>query len=466
MEKFDLIVIGGGPGGYPAAIRAAQLGLSAALIEQEQLGGACLNWGCIPTKTLIASSDLYARMRRAASYGLAAGEPGFDYAAMARRKDEVVERLRGGIAQLLAAHKANVFRGRASFLARNRVRVSGADGATDLEAKHILLATGASPVVPGFLPRHPRVATSREFLERDRLPASLLVMGGGVIGCEFACMAARLGARVTIVELLDDILLMLDKDVRRVARKHMEKELGIRILTGRPLENAQAGNDRVTASAGDVALEADLLLCAVGRRPHTDGLALDKAGLTEAERGGLVVDETGRTAVPAVWAVGDVVAGSVQLAHAATSHGVTVAENIARGRRDPLETLVPACIFTAPEIGTVGLTEDAARAQGRAVETGKFPFVALGKAMAAGETDGFVKWVACAETGQLLGAHAVGAHATELIAEAALAIRGEWTAEELGRTVHCHPTFSEAWMEAAHALHGACVHQPPARRRA
>jgi dihydrolipoamide dehydrogenase len=463
MEKFDLIVIGGGPGGYPAAIRAAQLGASVALVEKEELGGTCLNWGCIPTKTLIASSDLFARMRRAADWGLAAGEPSFDYRAMARRKDAVVGRLRSGVGMLLKTHGVTVVTGAAAFVGPRQVRVTQSADTTLLEADRIVVATGSAPVVPGFLPRDPKVATSREFLALEKLPASLIVMGGGVIGCEFACMAAQLGAQVTVVELLDDILAMLDADLRRTVVKHMQKELGIRVLTGLPLSDIRVQGRNVTGRVGDEELRADLLLASIGRRPQTDGLDLAKAGLAEAERGGLAIDAYGRTAAAAIWAVGDVTAGSTQLAHAATAQGVAVAETLFGGSRRPLETLVPACIFTAPEIGSVGLTEQAARESGREIETGVFSLAALGKALAAAETDGFVKWVACARTGQLLGAHAVGAHATELIAEATLAIRAEWTAAELGRTIHCHPTFAESWMEAAHALHGSCVHQPPPR---
>jgi len=290
------------------------------------------------------------------------------------------------------------------------------------------------------------------------------VLGGGVIGCEFACMAAQLGAKVTVVELLDDILIMLDEDLRRELRRHMEKALGIRILCGRPFEKVAAGRDGVRGVAGDATVEGDTLLVSVGRRPAAAGLGLERIGLAPTDKGAIEADAFGRTRAPTVYAIGDVTAGSTQLAHAATSQGITAAENILARQPLPAETLVPACIFTSPEIGAVGLSEQRAKECGRSVKVGKFTLAGLGKAMAAGEPLGFVKWIADSLTGQLLGAQAVGAHATELIAEAAFAIRAEATAGELGRTIHCHPTFSEAWMEAAHAVDGHCIHQAPRRK--
>jgi len=464
MENFDVVVIGGGPGGYPAAIRAAQLGASVALVEKEALGGTCLNWGCIPTKTLIAASDLYARMRRSKALGLIPGRIGYDYAAMAGRKNEVVARLGGGVAQLLKANGVKVFRGTASFLTRNRLAVSGKQGTDTIEAGRVIIATGSASAIPGFVPTHERVLESRAFLDLTQLPASLIVLGGGVIGCEFACMAAQLGVKVTVVEMLDDILVALDADVRRELRKHMQTQLKIRILTGAPMQDIEAGKNDVGGTVGGKAVRAEMLLVSVGRRPVTEGLGLDAIGLETDESGAIPVDPACRTRMAGIYAIGDVTAGSTQLAHAATAQGIAAAENACRTRTCKAETLVPACIFTAPEIGSVGLSEAQAKEQGLAVASGKFAFGGLGKALACGDTDGFVKWIARSDTGQLVGAHAVGPHATELIAEAATAIRAELTVEELGRTVHCHPTFSEAWMEAAHALHGECIHAAPKRR--
>ena len=330
-----------------------------------------------------------------------------------------------------------------------------------LSAASIIIAAGSDSAMPGFLPKDKRVMDSRAFLDLTALPKSLLILGGGVIGCEFACMAAALGTQVTVVEMLEDIVMVLDRDVRRVVRRSMEA-LGIRILTGAPLTDIVADDRQVAGRFREETVAGEVLLVSVGRQANTAGLELERAGLAVNERGQIPVDAHGRTRIATIFAVGDVTAGSTQLAHAATAQGVAAAE-AAAGRPARAETVIPACIFTAPEVGSVGLTEAQAAAAGRAVKTGSFPFSALGKAMAAGETDGFVKWVADAATDQLLGAQAVGAHATDLIAEAALAIRGELTAAELGRTIHSHPTFSEAWMEAAHAVHGQSLHLPPKR---
>lgn len=462
MEKYDVVVIGSGPGGYPAAIRAAQLGASTALVEREAVGGTCLNWGCIPTKTLIASSDLFARMNSAGELGLSADGISYDYAAIVSRKNDVVARLKGGLGQLLKAHKVEVIEGAGSFVGKNRISV---DGKSIIEAGRTIIATGSCSAMPSFIPQGKRVVESRGFLDLTELPGSMIVLGGGVIGCEFACMAAQFGVEVTVVEMLEDILVMLDPDIRAELRRHMEGNLEIEILAGAPLKNIKAGKSGVSGQFGDRIVEADILLASVGRLPVTDGLDPAKAGLETTETGHIEADAVGRTGVASIYAVGDVTAGSTQLAHAATAQGINAASDACGMRVSRAEQVVPACIFTSPEIGSVGLTEKAAAEQGRSVVIGKYGFAGLGKAMAAGETDGFVKWVADAESDQLLGAHAVGPHATELISEATAAIAAEMTGAELGRTVHCHPTFSEAWMEAAHALHGESIHQPPKRRK-
>jgi dihydrolipoamide dehydrogenase len=459
-------VIGAGPGGYPAAIRAAQLGASVALVEKEELGGTCLNWGCIPTKTLIASSELFARIKSAGSMGLRVENASFDYGAMADRKDQVVGKLRNGVKQLLKANGVTVFQGTASFQSRHRIQVepsgSGA-GPVILTAGKTIISTGAASAMPGFLPRHERVVESRAFLGLRALPATVLVLGGGIIGCEFACMLAQLGVKVTMVELLEDIVAVVDADVRRELRRHMEKTLGIRILTGVTLEEITADERSVRGRAGQEKLEADLLLVSLGRKPVTGSLKLENAGLAPNERGFLDVDAYGRTNVATIYAVGDVTGGPL-LAHAATAQGLVAAENACGRYLRKNETLVPNCIFTTPEIGTVGLGEQEAQQQGRKIKTGKFSLTVLGKALAMGEPIGFVKWVADAETNQLLGAHAVGPHATDIIAEAAVAIRAELTAADLGHTIHAHPTLAEAWMEAAHVLTGEPIHSAPPRK--
>lgn len=460
MEHFDVVVIGAGPGGYPAAIRAAQLGASVAIIERTEIGGTCLNWGCIPTKALIASAEAYESVAHAKAHGVSAGEASFDYAAMVARKDKVVSQLRGGVKSLLTGNGVKIFTGSAAFKDRKTIAL---DDGTLIGASKVIIATGSTSVTPGFLPSHPRVVESRGFLALDKLPKSMIVLGGGFIGCEIASMAARLGSKVTIVELLPDILTLLDADLRAEVRGHMEKALGIRVLTGHALSDVVATDAAVSGRAGEETVTAELLLNAVGRRPVTDGLNLAAAGLAVNERGFIEADGCCRTKVAGIYAIGDVT-GKIQLAHYATAQAIVAAENAVGGKTKAHPTEVPNVIFTAPEVATVGLTETAAAAAGKAVKVGKFRFAGLGKAMAAGDTTGFVKWIADASTDQLLGAAVVGPHATELIATAAAGLAGEFTAAEFGATIHAHPTFSESWMEAAHALHGTAIHAVPRRR--
>ena len=460
MENFDVVIIGAGPGGYPAAIRAAQLGASVALVEKEQLGGTCLNWGCIPTKALIAAADTFARIRHCPFPGISVKEATVDYAAMVAQKDKVVRQLQGGIKQLLTANGVKQFAGLGSFKDRHQIAVNGTAALT---ARKAILATGSTSAVPGFLPKHERVVESRGFLALTTLPKTMLVLGGGFIGCELACMAAMLGVQVTIVELLEDILLLLDADVRREVRGTMEKQLGIRVLTGKALSDITADATGVRGRVGDTELTAELLLSAVGRRPVTAGLELENAGLSTNERGFIETDDYCRTKAANIFAIGDVT-GKIQLAHYATEQGIVAAENALLPKPRRHDTLVPNVIFTAPEVGTVGLSEDDAKRQNRPIKTAKFRFGGLGKALATGESAGFAKWITDPATDQLLGAAVVGPHATELIAEATLAIRAELTARELGRTIHAHPTFSEVWMESAHALHNEAIHAPPKRK--
>ncbi|TAN38623.1 MAG: dihydrolipoyl dehydrogenase [Verrucomicrobia bacterium] len=463
MENFDVVVIGAGPGGYPAAIRAAQLGAKIAIVERELLGGTCLNFGCIPTKSLIAGADLLLQVRHAAQLGVKVSGVEADFAGMMTHKQAVVAQLRKGVQGLLSANGVKVFQGQASFEARDQIVVSQKEGELRIKAGKFIIATGSTSAVPGFLPKHSRVVESRSFLELTALPKRLIVMGGGYIGCELASLAAAAGSQVTIVELLDDVLMLLDGDVRREVRKSMETKLGIKIMTGKALENVKATDTGVSASVGGEKLEADVLLVAVGRKPVTDGLELERASLKTNERGYIPVDDSNRTAVATIYAIGDV-NGGMQLAHAATAQAIIAAEAACGHKPRKNETLIPGVIFTIPEVALVGLTEAEAQKQGRAVKVGRFPFAALGRALAAGHPEGFVKLLADAQTDQLLGAQVVGAHATDLIAEATAAIRAELTSAELGRTVHAHPTFGEIWMEAAHALHGECIHAAPRKK--
>lgn len=464
MSKYDLVVIGAGPGGYPAAIRAAQLGLKTAIVEKEAFGGTCLNWGCIPTKALLASASLYYQARSCDGMGVKFGDASFDYKAMVERKNGIVSKLTGGVQQLLKAHGVEVITGTARFETAQQLSVLSETGETRwLTASRVIIAAGSVSAMPGFIPRHRRVVESRKFLDLTQLPKSLVILGGGVIGCEFACLAAQLGVKVTMVEMLEDILPVVDRDVRRVLRKQLEV-LGVVIRTGAPLQDIKANDKGVSGRFNEETITGDMLLVAIGRTADTAALNLERAGVSADERGLISVDSSCRTSVPAIFAVGDIVAGNQQLAHVATSQGVLAAE-VAAGQRRKIETVIPSCIFTTPEIGVVGLTEAQAKTDGREIKVAKFSFMALGKALAAGTPEGFVKLIADPENDQLLGAQVVGANATELIATAALAIRNELTSLEFGRTIHSHPTMAESWMEAAHALHDACVHTPPRRRR-
>lgn len=461
--EFDVIVIGAGPGGYPAAIKAAKMGAKTAIIEREWLGGTCLNCGCIPTKTLIAGAETYQKILHADTFGINVGTPTIDYPAMKKRKDGVVSTLQGGIGSLLKAHNITVFEGLGSFVNEHTIEVTKDDGSTErIEGKHIIIATGSTSTVPGFIPEGKQIVESRSFLELDSLPKSLLVLGGGYIGCELACMAAGLGVEVTVVELLDDVLMLLDKDVRTVVKKHMKDQLGVTFITGAPMQDIQTTKKGVKAKAGDQTLEAEMLLVAIGRSPVTDGLKLEAAGVEQNEHGYIPVDELSRTNVEHIYCIGDV-SGRMQLAHAATSQAIYAVEHALKEEEKIEEVVIPGVIFTTPEVGLVGLTETEAKDAGIEIAVGKHFFRGLGKALASNETDGFVKIITEKQSDKIIGAQCAGPHATDLISEMVIAIREEITAEELGNTVHGHPTFAEIWMEAAHAVHQVCIHAPPAR---
>lgn len=460
MEKFDLIVIGAGPGGYPAAIRAAQLGKSVALIEREQLGGTCLNWGCIPTKLYLSAAELFHSLANGEKMGIRVQSLNLNFANLVKHKDSTVRKLRGGVGQLLQANRVKLINGSASFSNAERIMVTpqGADP-VELTAEKFIIATGSTSFMPDSFPKHPRIVESRAFLNLTALPSQITVVGGGYIGCELACMAAQLGAKVTIVEALDDIMLAFDPDVRREVRRYMERALGIRILNGHPLTDVFADDSGVQGACNGEKLVTELLIVAVGRRPVTEGLALQNARLATNARGFIEVNEFGRTRVPTIYAIGDV-NGGTQFAHAATSQGIIAAENACTGKSGDFESVVPGVVFTSPEIGLVGLTELEAQRKGLAVRVGKFPFAALGRSIATANGVGFAKLITDEKTDVLLGAAVVGSHATELIAEVTVAIRAKLKAQELGATIHSHPTFGEAWMEAAHEVHRAAIHLP------
>ena len=331
MNKYDVVVIGAGPGGYPAAIRAAQLGRRVAVVEKEALGGTCLNWGCIPIKTLIASAEVYRQASDSAVLGISCGRVSFDYGRMVARKGAIVKKFAGGVQQLLKANDVDILSGTARFEGPQRLAIRTAEGNTHwLQADRTIIATGSVSAMPDFLPKHPRVLESRTFLDLTKLPKSLIVLGGSVIGCEFACLAAQLGTKVTVVEMLDDILPMVDRDVCRVLRKQMEGH-GITFCTGAPLTHIEAGDAGVSGLFGERKIDGEMLLVAIGRAVNTDELDLPSAGVKTDARGQIVVDAACRTAQPNIFAVGDVVSGNLQLAHVATAQGLLAAD--ARSRQ-------------------------------------------------------------------------------------------------------------------------------------
>lgn len=463
MPDFDLVVIGSGPGGYPAAIRAAQNGLRVALIEEGDLGGVCLNCGCIPTKALAESAARFHALRDAASFGIRLEGFSVDYPAVVGRKDALVGKLRAGVGFLLQRNGVEVIRGCASFESANCLRVSMRGGGSGtVSARHVLVATGSTPAVPSFLPSAPNVLDSKSFLGLETLPSKLIVLGGGVTGCELACVAGRLGVRVTLVELCDDILPGVDPDARRLVRRSMEK-LDIELLTGAPMEEIRSDGKTVSGRVAGRGITGETLLYALGRVPRTTGLNLPAAGVRTDATGAILASPCGETDAPGVFAAGDVVSGSRLLAHAATAQGFAAVARICGTSVAPSETPPPSVIFTMPEIGQTGFSEAEAEAAGYTVRTGVFPFAASGKALVEGEPEGFVKWIGDAETGGILGAVATGAHASELIAEAALAVEAGLTAGDVAGTVHAHPTLSETWREAADAFAGRCVNLPPQR---
>ncbi len=461
MNSFDLCVIGGGPGGYNAALRAARSGLRTALIEEDRLGGVCLNVGCIPTKTLLASVGLLRQIRRATAFGIrmtGTAEP--DWPAMLERKNAVITGLRNGVAGLLENAGVTVFAGHAAFLDAHSLRIDDRETVT---ARYFLIATGSRPARPAFLPEHPAIVSSDQLLSCATLPESLLILGGGVVGCEFAALFAALGVRVTLVEMLPALLAGFDPECVRVVAMRMRMD-GVRLLTGTSLSDVRADDNGVTARAGDETLSGTLLLNAAGRRPNTEGLNLEAAGLATGPRGAIPADADGRTAVPHIFAAGDVT-GTIMLAHWATAAAVRAAAIIAGETPSPLPETVPGCVFTTPEIATAGWSPAECAARNLNVVSGKFPFSALGKALAAGETDGFVKITAERGSDRLLGISIVGSHASDLISEAAAALAAGMTAGELARTVHPHPTLGEALQEAALAVHGQCLQLPVRRKR-
>jgi dihydrolipoamide dehydrogenase len=455
MREYDLVVIGGGPGGYTAAIRAAQLGLSAALVEKDVPGGTCVNWGCIPTKAILSSAETLATMRRAESFGLRCEGVSADLPAVIKRSRDVSAKMARGVAFLLKKNKVDLIAGVAAIESPRTVKV----GEEEIFARAILVATGTSVKgVPGFEPDGKSVLTSDDALLLNELPATVAILGGGAIGVEFGYAWAAFGAKVTIVEMMDQLLPRVDAEAAKALERSLSKQ-GIRVLTGATAKGFDPAAGLLSVSAGgtDESVPAAKVLVAVGRKPMTAGLGLERVGVA-LDRGFVKVDAGYRTDCPSIWAIGDVI-GGMMLAHEAMAEGVAAAEIIAGGTPSaPVDRdRIPACVYCDPEVASVGLSEDEAKRRGIAVKAAKVSFVANGRAAAAGRTEGFVKLVADEKYGQLVGCHVVGHGAAEMIAEATLAMSLESTVRELGRTVHAHPTLSEALREAARILAGESV---------
>ena len=469
-NEFDVVVIGSGTGGYVAAIRAAQLGLTTAVVERARvLGGTCLNWGCIPTKVLLEHAHALKVARNWREWGLTLGDAavGIDMNQVHARKDKIVKGLTDGIDLLLKKNRITRVQGSGRLAGNGKVEVTDGDAQTLVARKEIIVATGSQPrSVPGIEIDRTRIITSDEAIALREVPGSIAIMGSGAVGVEFASIFRRFGSEVTIIELLPRLVPVEDEAVSRELERSFKKQ-GIKVLTGTKVTSAKTDGSSVTleaegADGRKAALTADYLLVATGRGPVTSGLGAEDVKL-RMERGYIHVDRDFRTGVPGISAVGDVITfdepGHPQLAHLSSAEGVAVAERIAgREFRAINYDQVPGCTYCDPEIGSVGLTEQQAQARGYDVRVGTFKFGVLGRARIAGETEGFVKIVAEKKYDEILGVHMIGARSTELVAEATLALRLECTVEELVRTIHAHPTMSEAVAEAAHAAHGGALH--------
>ncbi|AOZ69709.1 dihydrolipoyl dehydrogenase [Rhodobacter xanthinilyticus] len=460
-SSFDMIVIGAGPGGYVAAIRGAQLGLKVAVVEREHLGGICLNWGCIPTKALLRSAEVFHLMHRAKEFGLSAGQIGYDLDAVVARSRGVAKQLSGGIGHLLKKNKVTVVMGEATLPKAGMVSVKTEKGTEELSAKAIVLATGArARTLPGLEADGDLVWTYKHALAPKRMPKKLLVIGSGAIGIEFASFFNTLGADTTVVEVMDRVLPVEDAEISAIAKKQFEKQ-GMKIREKTTVVKLDRAPGKVTAhleAGGKTVTEAfDTVISAVGIVGNVEGLGLEGLGV-KIDRTHVVTDEFCRTGVPGLYAIGDI-AGAPWLAHKASHEGVMVAELIAGGHPHPIKPgSIPGCTYCHPQVASVGLTEEKARAAGHEVKVGRFPFIGNGKAIALGEPEGLVKTVFDAKTGELLGAHMVGAEVTEMIQGYVIGRTLETTEAELMETVFPHPTLSEMMHESVLSAYGRAIH--------
>jgi dihydrolipoyl dehydrogenase len=464
-SSFDIIIVGSGPGGYVTAIRAAQLGFKTAIVERDYLGGICLNWGCIPTKALLRSAEIFHYMQHAKDYGLFAEKAGYDAKAVVQRSRAVSKRLNDGVGFLMKKNKVTVIWGEAAIDAPGKITVKksaveapkGALGEGAYQAKHIILATGARPrVLPGLEPDQKLIWTYFEAMIPEKMPKSLLVVGSGAIGIEFASFFHTMGSDVTVVEVLPQILPVEDGEIAGLARKRFEKQ-GIKILTNTKVTKLERKSDSVVATIDDgkapQTMEFERVISAVGVVGNTENLGLEKIGV-KTDRGVVVIDGYGKTNVPGIYAIGDV-AGPPMLAHKAEHEGVVCVEAIKGLHPHPTDkNLIPGCTYCNPQVASVGLTEARAKEGGREIRVGRFPFVGNGKAIALGEDQGLIKVVFDKKTGQLLGAHMIGAEVTELIQGYVIAMNLETTEEELMHTVFPHPTLSEMMKEAVLDAYG------------
>ncbi|MGO4886604.1 dihydrolipoyl dehydrogenase [Anaerobacillus sp. MEB173] len=462
-KEYDVVIIGGGPGGYVAAIRASQLGLTTAVIEKSKVGGTCLHAGCIPSKALLRSAEVYANTKHGEQFGVIAPEVSLDFSKVQSRKEEITDRLFKGIQHLLKKGKIDVYEGKGSISEAKDVLIETSDGEQiTLHSKNILIATGSRPrTLPGLEADGQYVMTSDEALQMETLPSSIIIVGGGVIGIEWASMLNDFGVKVTVVEYADRILPTEDKDVSKEVQRLMKKK-GVKIVTGAKvlpdtLEKGEGVAITAEHKGKETQFSADKLLVSVGRVPNTSGIGLENQNIN-VDRLFIKTNENYQTSEPTIYAIGDVI-GGLQLAHVASHEGIIAIEHMAGKETSPLDlTLVPKCVYSNPEVASVGLTEEEAKEKGFEVKIGKFPFRAIGKALVYGESDGFVKLIVEETTNKLLGAHMVGPHVTDMITELGLAHVLNATSMDISHTIHPHPALSEAIGEAALAIDGKEIH--------
>jgi dihydrolipoamide dehydrogenase len=455
---YDVIVLGSGPGGYPAAIRASQLGKKVAIVERESLGGICLNWGCIPTKALIKSAQVFEYAKHSADYGIEINSPKPNFTNIIKRSRGVADKMSKGVQFLMKKNKIDVIMGNGKLLAPGKLEVTAADNKKQvLEAKDIIIATGArSKQLPAIAIDGKKIIGYREAMVLQDEPKSMLVIGSGAIGCEFAYFYNSLGTKVTIVEFLPRIVPVEDEDISKELEKQLKKQ-GIEILTGSEVLSADLGGQNIKAKVktqtGEITLEADIILSAVGVVANIENIGLEELGI-KTDKGKILVNANQQTNIPGIYAIGDCTPNQA-LAHKASKEGINAAEHLAGHKPDPIDYAnVPGCTYCSPEIASVGLTEKAAKDGGYEIKVGKFPFIASGKASAAGSTEGFVKVIYDAKYGEFLGCHMIGNNVTELIAEAVVARKLETTAHEILNAIHPHPTMSEAMKEATAVAYG------------